>query len=232
MSSTSDAVIVQGPWPLRDINSPQKAVADTLSRAHKREARLFAQKAEADRLNAVLAVTAAAEAFVRSINKMVAVLAVMQARPNLYGFRRIEGGKGASFLPHRFEADGSLVYRRARHTRALAQFTSKERQRARQDRQSLSQRCPRSRGRRGARVVRPRDERGGASRSSDAIMTALPEFQNDIRDLPPALLRTAVFIVAIGPGPGADRRCDSDTAVSGCDSASCLIPTREVFARG
>jgi hypothetical protein len=128
MSSTSDAVIVQGPWPSRDINSPQKAVADTsLSRAHKREARLFAQKAEADRLNAVLAVTAAAEAFVRSINKMVAVLAVMQARPNLYGFRRIEGGKGASFLPHRFKADGSLVYRRARHTRALAQYTSQER---------------------------------------------------------------------------------------------------------
>jgi hypothetical protein len=128
MSSTSKPVIVQGPWPSRDINSPQKTIADTSPwREHKREARLFAQKAEADRVKAALAVTAAAEAFVRSINEMVRALAAMQARPNLYGFRRIEGGKGGSFLPHRFEADGSLVYRRARHTRALAQLTSRER---------------------------------------------------------------------------------------------------------
>jgi hypothetical protein len=63
-------------------------------------------------------------------------------------------------------------------------------------------------------------------------MTALPEFQNDIRDLPPTLLRIAVFIVAIGPGPGADRRSDPDKVVSGCESAPCLIPTREVHARG
>jgi hypothetical protein len=128
MSSTSKSVIVQGPWSSSDINSPQKTIADTsLSREHKREARLFAQRAEADRLKAALAVAAAAEAFVRSINEMVPALAVMQARPTLYGFRRIEGGKGRSFLPHRFDADGSLVYRRARHTLALALFTSPER---------------------------------------------------------------------------------------------------------
>jgi hypothetical protein len=63
-------------------------------------------------------------------------------------------------------------------------------------------------------------------------MTALPEFQNDIRDLPPGLLRIPVFIVAIGPVPGADHSSDSDKVASGCESASCLIPTREFHARG
>jgi hypothetical protein len=103
-------------------------IADnSLSRAHKREARLFARKAEADRVKASIAMIAAAEAFARSINKMVATLAVMQATPDLHGFRRIEGGEGGSFLPLRFEPDGSVVYRRARHTRALALFTATER---------------------------------------------------------------------------------------------------------
>jgi hypothetical protein len=62
-------------------------------------------------------------------------------------------------------------------------------------------------------------------------MTARPEFQNDICDLPPALLRIAVFIVAICPGPGADRRSDSDKSVLGCEGASYLIPTREDRSR-
>jgi hypothetical protein len=128
MSYTTNSKIVQGPWPLRDLNSSQKTAADnSLSRAHKREARLFAQNAEANRVKATIAVMTAAEAFARSINKWVARLAVMQATPNLHSFRRIEGGEGGSFLPLRFEPDGSVVYRRARHTRALVVFTTIER---------------------------------------------------------------------------------------------------------
>lgn len=63
-------------------------------------------------------------------------------------------------------------------------------------------------------------------------MTARPEFQNDIRDLPPALVRIAVFIVAIGPGLEANRRSDADKSVSGSEGASCLIPTREDRSHG
>jgi hypothetical protein len=124
----TNSKIVQGPWSSHDLNSPLKTSANnSLSRAQKRERRLFAQKAEADRIKAAHAVMMAAEAFARSINKMVASLALMQATPSLHGFRRTEGGEGGSFLPLRFEADGSVVYRRAGHTRALAVFTATER---------------------------------------------------------------------------------------------------------
>jgi hypothetical protein len=128
MSHITNSKIVQGPWSSHDLNSPPKTSANSsLSRAQKRERRLFAQKAEADRVKASIAAMTAAEAFARSVNEWVARLAVLQATPDLHGFRRIEGGEGSSFLPLRFEADGSVVYRRARHTRALALFTATER---------------------------------------------------------------------------------------------------------
>jgi hypothetical protein len=63
-------------------------------------------------------------------------------------------------------------------------------------------------------------------------MTARLEFKNQIRDLPPALVRIAVLIVAIGPGPKAGRRSDADTSVSGSEGASCLIPTRDDHSHG
>lgn len=120
--------LLQASWRSRDLKTPPKINADNSTpRIHKREARLFAQKAEADRIKAALIVIAAAEAFARSINEMAAALAVMQAATDLRGFRRVEGGEGGSFIPLRFEADGSVVYRRARHTRSLALFTATER---------------------------------------------------------------------------------------------------------
>jgi hypothetical protein len=53
------------------------------------------------------------------------------------------------------------------------------------------------------------------------------EFPNERRDLSPELARVAVFIIAIGPGPEADRRPDADKVVAGCESVACLIQTRE-----
>jgi hypothetical protein len=54
-----------------------------------------------------------------------------------------------------------------------------------------------------------------------------PQFPNERRDLSPELARIAVFIVAIGSGPEADRRPDADKTVGSCESGACVIRTRE-----
>jgi hypothetical protein len=54
-----------------------------------------------------------------------------------------------------------------------------------------------------------------------------PEFPNERRDLLPELARVAVFIIAIGPGPEADRRREADKTVAGCEGGSCSIDERK-----
>jgi hypothetical protein len=54
-----------------------------------------------------------------------------------------------------------------------------------------------------------------------------PQFPNERRDLSPELARVAIFVIAIGPGPEADRRSDADKAVATCESGACVIRTRE-----
>jgi hypothetical protein len=61
------------------------------------------------------------------------------------------------------------------------------------------------------------------------LEAARPQFPNERRDLTPELARIAVFIIAIGPGPEADRRPEADKIVAGCESGACLIQTREAL---
>jgi hypothetical protein len=56
-----------------------------------------------------------------------------------------------------------------------------------------------------------------------------PQFPNERRDLSPELARIAVFIIAISPGPEADRRPEADKIVAGCESGACLIQAREAL---
>jgi hypothetical protein len=82
---------------------------------------------EAKRINAALTVSIAASTFIRAIRETTARNAVVEATPHFARFRRVEGGSGISLIPIRFEAGGSVVYRRARCTRALALWTTIER---------------------------------------------------------------------------------------------------------
>lgn len=54
-----------------------------------------------------------------------------------------------------------------------------------------------------------------------------PLFPAHMRALAPELARVAVFVIKIGPGPAEDRRAPHEKSVAGCESAACVIPTRE-----
>jgi hypothetical protein len=170
MSSTLNSNIVQGPGSSHNINSLPKIAADhPLSRGDKRKARIFARMVEADLINASIAMMTASEAFARSINEWVARLAVLQGPPSFHVFRRVEGGKGGSFIPLRFEADGSVVYRRARHTRALALFTATERRKFVKTVKAYPAVAAQGRAVRRARELFAREMRAAARRDREAL---------------------------------------------------------------
>jgi hypothetical protein len=70
--------------------------------------------------------------------------------------------------------------------------------------------------------------RQGVGRCGDGerpMCDTRPSYPNDIRDLPPALARVAIFTVAVGPEE--DRRSDADNIIAGCEGGSCILTTRE-----
>ena len=107
-------------------NDPQLATEAMTREAQRGVALQCANVASAtDDLLAAAELASKAKALIASIGEAQTILAGLEAAgPMLRGMRRVEGGRGSSFIPYLFEPNGTVVYRRARHTRALATFTT------------------------------------------------------------------------------------------------------------
>jgi hypothetical protein len=58
-----------------------------------------------------------------------------------------------------------------------------------------------------------------------------PVFPAHMRDLSSSIIRAASFSIALG-GRITDGRAPHETTVAGCESAACVIPSREGVANG
>ncbi len=68
------------------------------------------------------------------------------------------------------------------------------------------------------------DDRTIAALATIAIENERLVFDNDVRDLPPAVVRLATFIVPIALTVF-DGREPHEAAVAGCEGAACILPT-------
>ena len=109
------------------IRSPVDAAhrcTDPAERTRQCEARRAAQKHEADRAGAALAVTAAADAFMRAIRNATVRLACMEAA--CHDLLGVDAGGRALVIVS--AADGVVSYRHERRARGLARLVNVERQ--------------------------------------------------------------------------------------------------------